>query len=190
MTIKKWTVLAMCVAGMLMSWSTRAQKYAISTNLVDCAFLGTMNLDASASVARHFTVTAGIKYNPWEFHTTDPDMTVRNQMTSFSAGLRYWPWYVYSGWWVSMKGQYKEYSLTGIWRPALEEAKAVGCIVSAGYSLMIGSHFNVEFGIGGWAGRLTEYTLYCCPNCMDIRDSGPRGFVRPDDIYLSVSYVF
>lgn len=185
----KCHLVLLCLT-LLLPVAANAQKFAVSTNVVDYVCLGTLNLEGSAAVAQHFTVTAGMRYNPWDFESHDPDMQVYNHMTSFSAGVRYWPWYVYSGWWASLKGQYEEYGRTGIWRPALEEGKALGCVLSAGYSLMIGNHCNIELGVGGWAGKLTDYTLYCCPNCMDIRDEGPRGFVRSDDIYLSVSYIF
>ena len=40
---------------------------------------------------------------------------------TFAAGARWWPWYVFSGWWVGLKGQYSDYVKTGVWRPALEE---------------------------------------------------------------------
>ena len=51
------------------SWSSDAQKYSLRTNLIEWGNFGTVNLDAGMSVSRHFTISAGCKYNPWKFHT-------------------------------------------------------------------------------------------------------------------------
>lgn len=175
---------------LLLSTTAFAQKVAVSTNAADWLSLGTMNAEVSLSLAQHFSIYAGLKENPWEFHQQNPVMTVRNQMDAFYAGVRWWPWYVYSGWWLSMRGQYRKYSYCGVWRPALEEATSIGGGISAGYSLMMGKHLNLDFGMGVWGGVLKGYVLYCCPQCMDIRDSGERPFIRPDDIRVCISYVF
>ncbi len=176
--------------GLLFALPVNAQKYALSTNVVDWAYLGTMNLEGSMAVARHFSLHLGLRDNPWEFHQTDPDMTIHNQMRAVNLGVRYWPWYVNSGWWLALKGQCKQYSYTGIWRPAMEEGTALGGGLSAGYTLMLSRHLNMELGAGVWAGKIKDYVLYCCPVCMDIREQGPRNFVRLEDIYLSFVYVF
>ena len=39
----------------------RAQELAVSTNVVDYANLGTLNLEASYGFDRHWTVNAGLK---------------------------------------------------------------------------------------------------------------------------------
>ena len=60
---------------------------------------------------------------------------------------------------------------------------------SAGYSLMIGSHLNLDFGLGLWAGR-TWYTRYACPRCGRTLEKGSRPFVLPDNLIISLTYVF
>lgn len=162
----------------------------LSTNVADWASLGTVNLELGVAVSQHISLQGGVKYNPWEFQTKDPDMEVRNNLSTFDAGLRYWPWHVHSGWWLGAEGRFQRFERTGIWRPALEEATAIGGVLSAGYTLMVTKNINLEFGWGIWGGRYIDYVLYCCPKCLDIRESGPKNFIRPDNLDLSISFVF
>lgn len=181
--------LVVVVAG-LSTGSAAAQTFSVGTNALELANFGTLSLQAGMGVAQHLSVVAEARCNPWQFHSGKRDILVRNQQLTAGAGLRYWPWYVNSGWWVEGKGQFQKFSRTGVWRPALEEAKAVGAALGFGYTLMLNEHLNIEFGASGWAGRYLEYNLYCCPDCMDIRDSGPRGFIAADTVYCSIIYVF
>lgn len=118
---------------------------------------------------------------------------VQNQQKSASLGVRYWPWYVFSGWWVCAKAQYCDYAETGIWRPEYDSGKAVGGGLSAGYTLLISKNFNIEFGAGFWGGKLLEHTLANCPDpdCMDKpRESGPKNFIALNDLNISLHWVF
>ena len=45
--------------------SSHAQKLSLSTNLVEWGNYGTINLDGGMSVSQHFSLLAGVKYNPW-----------------------------------------------------------------------------------------------------------------------------
>lgn len=46
-----------------------AQEFAVSTNLADYADLGTLNFEASYGIARHWSLVAGAKYNPFTYKT-------------------------------------------------------------------------------------------------------------------------
>lgn len=179
----------------LFSLSAQAQEksrtqFALSTDIVDWANFGTVNLEAGVSVHQHFSIQAGAKYNPWNFHTRKLGLQMHNKQTTAYTGFRYWPWYVFSGWWVGAQVQYTDYSETGIWRHALNQGQALGGGASFGYTLMLHERFNIEFGAGLWAGRLLKYNLYCCPECMEIRESGPKNFVALNDVSVSFMYVF
>ena len=152
----------------------RAQKVSLSTNLIDWANFGTANIEAGLSMSQHFSLMAGAQYNPWEFKTPKG----------------YGPWYVYSGWWIGAKAQYSHSGRTGIWRPALEEKRSVGGGLSFGYTVMLHEHINLELGAGLWGGRHLGYTLYECPECMKVRDTGARYFIAPDDVSVSIMFVF
>ena len=169
---------------------SRKTQVALSTDLVDWANFGTVNLEAGVSLHQHFSVHAGAKYNPWSFKTHNLGLALYNKQTTAYAGCRYWPWYVLSGWWVGAQAQYTDYAETGVWRHALDTGKAIGGGVSFGYTLMLHENLNLEFGAGVWAGRRFEHTLYCCPDCMKVRESGPGNFVALNDISISFMYVF
>ena len=54
---------------------------------------------------------------------------------------------------------------------------------------MISTHFNMEFGLGLWAG-MDIFRTYSCPECGMTVDSGRRAFLLPDDLMVSLVYVF
>lgn len=162
----------------------------LSTNVIEWANFGTINLQAGLGVSQHFSFSAGVDYNPWEFRTGRLDLPLYNKQTTVYLGARWWPWYVFSGWWIGVKAQFSDYAETGIWRPALDTGQAVGAGLSFGYTFMLHEKLNIEFGAGVWGGRKVRYNLYCCPECMDIRDSGARNFVGLDDLSISIMYVF
>ena len=174
----------------VMAQERRATPVSLSTDIVDWANFGTINLEAGAGLGRHLSVTAGAKYNPWSFKTQKLGLQLYNKQTTAYAGLRYWPWYVFSGWWIGAQTQYTQYAETGIWRHALDTGSAVGGGLSLGYTLMLHEKLNLEFGAGAWAGRRYKQTLYCCPECMDVRESGSSNFIALNDISVALMYVF
>ncbi len=169
-------------------FSLNAQRVSLSTNALDLA-LGSANLSAGVSVSRHFSLEVGGVYNPHGF-VKESGLQVRNRHINGYAAVRYWPWYVFSGWWVSAKAQYSDFSRTGTWRIALEEGKAVGGGFSGGYTLMLSKRVNVDFGLGFWGGRKFDYHMYHCVNCMNIREEGQKWFIAPDKISISFMFVF
>lgn len=169
--------------------NAEGQKLSLGTDAIQWANFGTANLEMGLSVHQHFSLNLGGRYNPWNFRTSS-GLLMHNQQMGGYLGMRYWPWYVYSGWWLGAKVQYADYSRTGVWRPALEQGKRLGGGLSFGYTVMLSEHVNMEFGAGVWGGRALEYTLYECPVCMDVRKTGPRYFADIDNVSLSVFYVF
>lgn len=184
-------ILLVC-AVILMPQVISAQKVktGISTNLLGWANYGTANLEAGIGVAQHFSIHAGTRINPWKFTSKELGLPVRNNQTTAFVGARWWAWYVFSGLWVGAKAQYSDYTRTGIWRPALEEGTRIGGGLSVGYTLMVHKNFNIEFGAGAWGGAQTKYNLYCCTECMQLRETGSRGFVALDDVSVSLMFVF
>ena len=152
-------------------------RMALSTNLVDAADGGTLNMDAELSLSRHWSVEAGVKYNPYS-------ESLRRR--EFSLGARFWPWYVYSGWWLSSAARYHEYSRT---QGDLTEGDRVGLSLSSGYSWMLSKHFNLDVGWGIWGGY-DRYKVFGCPTCAPIKAQGEEYFLLPDSFMLSVSYIF
>ena len=103
--------------------------------------------------------------------------------------MRWWPWNVYSGWWLGAKGQFREYNWGGFGSRETEEGYAYGAGLSFGYTWMLHEHINLELGAGAWGGYKT-YTVYSCPLCGRKVDEGSRWFVMPNEAILSLVFVF
>jgi len=183
------TVLSLSLAAFSFSFSASAQNASLSTNLAGYANFGTLNCEASYAVARHWSMTAGARYNPFTFPGGVDDGNRQVRQRTFAIGTRFWPWHIYSGWWLSAKAQYQEYNVGGFVSPETREGDRVGGALSGGYTYMLGRHFNIEAGAGVWAGK-DWYTLYACPSCGRTIDKGNKTFVMLNEILLGLSYVF
>ena len=154
--MKRMILLA---AALLIGAAASAQRLSVATNLLDYADFGTLNVEGDVAVARQWTLTAGAKYNPFLFKADTPEpLSARQQL--YAAGVRFWPWHVFSGWWIGGKVQYQEYNRGGI-----------------------------SLGAGVWGG-LQRYTVYSCPVCGITEESGEKTFILPNDLALTLSYVF
>jgi len=175
---------------LLSSVCANAQRFTVGTNIVDWANYGTINVDMGYALAQHFSVVAGAKVNPFEWNIND-NPVYQKQKVAY-AGLRIWPWYVNSGMWIQLKGQYADYAFTGVWRPALDQGKAAGAGLAIGYTFMLGEKLNFEIGAGGWGGYLMEHNVYELPNATHLRESasGPRSFYDIDNITAAFVFVF
>lgn len=192
------SLLLLVLSSALSPAPVRAQNASLAANLADMLELGTVGLEASVGVSRHWTVNVGAKFNPWTFRSRDtfnglysepnPDQ-VQDRRRTLHLGGRYWPWNIYSGLWAGARGQWEEYNRGGLLSEVTEEGDAVGLALAAGYSLMIREHINLDFGAGIWAGR-TAYTLYDCPRCGSVSASGNKWFILPGEVVLSFVYVF
>jgi len=181
-------VLAL-LGGSIGSFRCYGQMFSVGTNIIGLADLGTANLEMSAAVARHLSFNGYLRYNPWTFRSGDCTSQFQNRKRSISVSARWWPWYVYSGWWFSLGGELMEYNRGGLFTKETEEGIAVGAVISGGYTLMIHRNWNLELGLSMWAGG-TNYTRYDCPICGRMIESGIKTFLLPDDVKLSVVYVF
>ena len=165
-----------------------AQTLALSSNVRDIADMGTMNLEMALGVARHWTLSAGAKYNPFTYGEAGEGQA-QNRQRLLSVGARWWPWHIWSGWWLSAKGQYQEFSTGGLRSPVTQEGDRYGGGLGAGYAWMLSPHFNLDVGLGAWAGHASTVT-YACPRCGRILDSSSGFFILPDKLLLAVTYVF
>ena len=189
-----------------------AQTWAVAVNAADAIDLGTISVEGSAAVSQHWSLHAGAKVNPWTFnrHNTwnglfsepDPDQK-QSRKQVYAVGARWWPWNVYSGWWVGGKAQYQEYNRGGLRLPigvgndrigfgndgGAEEGDAFGAALSGGYSLMLKEHWNLDFGLGVWGGW-TKYRKYEYPENGKLIEQGQKWFFLPNEVILSVVYIF
>lgn len=177
--------ITFCLAMSVLS--LRAQELALSTNFADYAELGTLNLEASYGVARNWSVSAGAKYNPFTYKIKGN--AVQSRQRSFSAGVRYWPWHIFSGWWFSAQVKYQEYNRGGISSPVTFEGDRFGAVLGTGYSYMLAPYLNLELGLALWSGY-DIYTRYACQSCGKKTGEGGKYFILPSDILLGLTFIF
>jgi hypothetical protein len=146
-------------------------------------------MEAAYSLSRRWSLTVGAKYNPFTFRKDEPGREIQLRQRSVSVGARLWPWHTWSGWWFASRAKYQEYNFGGIISRRTDEGDRVGAGVYAGYTYMLGPHFNIEFGMGAWGG-LDWYSTYSCQTCGLTTDEGLRWFLLPDDLLISLVYVF
>lgn len=164
------------------------QRWSIGTNIVDYANLATLNVESSVAIAQHYSFNAGVRFNPWTFRHGSEEKQFENRKRCCYAGVRYWPWHIYSGWWTALQLQYQEYNRGGWLIQQTEEGDAYGVCLSLGYTLMVHKSLNIEFGAGVWAGS-TQYADYSCPYCGDILDRGSKFFFWPNNVMVSLVYI-
>lgn len=176
-------------------------RLALSSNAIDWAWYITPNIEAQYAISRRWTLDATAKYNNWTFKNEDPNRRNRQCRQEYSIGVRFWPWYTYSGWWIGANAKYQEYSrrqTQDIYRK--EEGDAFGLSLSGGYSLQIKSWLNLDFGIGFWGGpklyKVYESDNKACPECgkrIDRLDGSEKPsnswFILPDFASISIMFI-
>ena len=187
--MRKYFKVLLSLLFILIAHNSYAQKYSVSTDLLNYARLGTMNVDFSYALSRRWSLTAGVRYNPFTFRKGDPQKQFQDKQQSYSLGLRVWPWHIWSGWWFAGKIRYQEYNTGGIISPVTEEGDRFGAGLYSGYTHMLTSRLNIEFGVGLWGG-MAAYRKYECPVCGPVVQEGNKFFIRPDDIIIALVYVF
>ena len=183
-----------------------AQRWAVAANAADALALGTFSVEGSAAVGRHWSVVAGVRWNPWTYRRQVPawglndgwydgvfkeptSRQVQDRKQVYAAGVRWWPGSVYAGWWIGGKGQYEEYNRGGVFSRRTEEGDAFGAALSGGYSLALREDWRVDFGLGVWGGW-KKYRAFACPSCGKVVDEGGKWFVLPNELILSLVFVF
>ena len=72
-----------------------AQQFSVSTNVMGYVDFGTLNMEASYAFARHWSVTAGARFNPFTFYPDTEDQMQRRQQ-AYNIGIRMWPWHTFA----------------------------------------------------------------------------------------------
>ncbi len=182
-------IIIIAALALLTAFQASAQRFSVGTNALEWATLGTMEADLSAALARRVTFHVGVQYNPWTFHKGDVDRQFESRQLSGWAGFRYWPWHVYSGWWVGADAKYTQYNIGGFRADRLtEEGDAIGGALWGGYDIMLSDRWNIDLGVGVWAGN-KRYRDYSCPICGRIVEQGNKFFIIPD-LRVAIQYIF
>lgn len=174
----------------------RLRRWAVSTNLLGWAALGTANLEVQYALGRHITADAMGRVNAWTFRK-GTDEQFEDQKHSAAVGVKIWPWYTYSGLWIRTAGQVETYANGGFDQfmknstrtIGSERGDAYGTALSVGYSLMLAPGFNLDFGIGGWAGY-KDFRTYDSPAMDNLTGRDGSWFVAPNELSISLMFVF
>lgn len=165
-----------------------AQRFSVGTNAVDLFTFATLEAEASVAVAQQFSLHVGAELNPWTWNANNPEKQLQVRQNSYWAGVRFWPWHVYSGWWVGVDGRYTVYNGGGVIKRDTEEGDAYGGGIYGGYSIMLTDMWNLDLGVGAWGGW-KKYTSYACPKCGVITDQGQKAFIVPD-VRIAIQLIF
>lgn len=188
--MKRILIIIMCVTLSSFLERVSAQQVALSTNLAGYLDFGTLNAEASVSLARRWTLVTSARYNPFSYNTSAPaEKQIHRKQIAFAAGARYWPWHVNSGWWTGSKAQYQQFNSGGLFSPETSEGERYGLTLSGGYTYMIAKGLNAEFGLSFWGGY-ENYTSYDCPVCGLTVGKGEKFFLLPDEAIISLVYLF
>ena len=89
--------LFLVATALLVGAVASAQRLSVATNMLDYADYGTLNVEGDLAVSRQWTLTANAKYNPFLYKEDTPEpLSARQRL--YAAGVRFWPWHVFSGW--------------------------------------------------------------------------------------------
>lgn len=167
----------------------RLRRWAVSTNLLGWAELGTANVEVQYALGRHVTADAMGRVNAWTFKK-DTEGQFEDQKHTAAVGVKIWPWYTYSGLWIRTAGQVATYAAGGIGKEKRNErGDAYGTALSVGYSLMLAPSFNLDFGIGGWAGY-RDFRSYASPAMDNMTGRDGKWFAAPNELSISLMFVF
>lgn len=195
--MKRYLILLTAIL-LCSGFKSGAQVVSVGTNVLEWADFLTPNASVQYATGQHWSLEAAARYNCWSWRTagTFEERQVNEKKArqqAYSLGVRWWPWNVYSGWWVAAHVQYQEYDYGGLasfkWLPNNEAGDAFGAALLAGYDLQIHKHWNLEFGLGFWGGY-KFYSAYALPWNGRLLDKGSKFFFQPDQAMVSVIYVF
>lgn len=149
-------------------------RWAISLNLLDVAQLGTLGVSVQFATSRHITVEITPRINAWSFKEEE----LYSERQALAIGARWWPWYVYSGFFVKGSAQVEATRRKGV--GASEGAgESYGAGLAAGYSWMLTRWLNLDLAAGFWGGRKRE------PGSLER-----SWFISPDALTAGVMFVF
>lgn len=164
--------------------------WAVSTNLAKWAFLGTANLGLHFPLAKSWSAELQGRYNPWTYHNDSDSKRMTWRERTLAAGARGWLNGCFeAGPYIGLGAQYTQFNRGGVFGDKTYEGVAYGAYLKAGWLARITDHWKFEAGlgvIGAWA----DYDVYKCSVCGRQLDSRERWILFPDELNLSIVYVF
>lgn len=167
----------------------KPRYWALSTNLLGYADLLTLNLEFQYAVGRHWSLAMSGKSNGLTIKKGEENQIMDRKIVA-SVGAKYWPWYVYSGWWFSGFMRTENFSQSNLTKNmGFRSGDSYGAGVSAGYALILSKWFNLDFSVGAWGGYRTTST-YEFPDLEHSAGRSSKAFIDIADICVSAMFVF
>ncbi|MBQ7253163.1 MAG: DUF3575 domain-containing protein [Bacteroidales bacterium] len=159
-------------------------RWCVSTNIPTWLLLGTANAELHLATGNHWSVHAGIKYNPFTYAGGTPDQLHIRELTP-SAGVRYWADSVWQGWWAGTGIIVSEYSLALPFCGLYSEGNLAGAKLVSGYDFALSERLSLSLG-AGVAAALHRTSYYEGPVCGRLKDKRKGVTVFPSDIIVSM----
>ena len=190
--IKKTLISAFLVLAAAIPVS--AQNVAVKTNALYWATT-TPNIGVEASVGKKHTLQLTYGLNPWKQSGGDQTSS-RHWM--LMPEYRYWFCESFNGWFVGAHLQGGQYNMASIDVPfgIFDELKDhryegwfAGGGITAGYQWVLSKHWNIEAALGvGY--DYFKFNKYKCGQCGEKIWSGHKNYFGPNNLALSVMYIF
>lgn len=184
---RRFLFLVIGLSFLFLSNRGEGQQISLSTNILDYAAFGTINLSGSYSLNRHYSIFLEGLYNPFEFGGAEN----RKQFKQIAlvTGVRYWPWFVNSSWFFSGGVRVTKFSYGGIFTKKSYEGRAFGADFRGGYAWMLGEKVNLEIGLGAFVGG-AKYKRYSCVVCGIEEMEKSKIVASPSDVLMAITIVF
>lgn len=167
---------------------THSRPYlSIGTNLLSLLTFGTMEADFGLGLSRHYSLHLKGIYNPFSWQASE--QILQNKQATLALQGRYWPWFIFSGWYYGTKLQYSVFNRGGLHCPRIKDGIAYGIGLETGYAWMMSKHLNLEFGIGLWGGYASTRT-FASARCGKLLERHQGGFCQVDRITIALQYTF
>lgn len=169
-----------------------AQKASLSTNLLYWATT-TPNITASWRLSNHYTLSATVGYNDFDFESCfDDEVNAKIHHWVVYPELKYWFCRSFDGGYLGIHAFYGEYNAGGIdfisfLKDYRYKGYATGAGISYGYQWALGRYWGLETSIGvGYV--YLNYHKYECGDCGDIVAKGKRHYALPTKAAVSLVY--
>ena len=187
-----WGTVSLLLFLMFFSMPCRSQNVSVKTNVLGDATTS-VNIGAEVKLAAKVSLEAVSSMNFWEFKNAK-----KLKHLLLQPAVRYWFCEFRNGWFVGGHAHWGHFNVAGIkfpfgLFPSLRKSRYQGDLwgggVSAGYSWMLGRHFDIESELGLGYARIS-YSEYPCRHCSKMSNRGKYNYWGPTKIAIRLVYSF
>ncbi len=195
--MKKRIILLATIAIMAMAQTTRAQSFALKTNIISDALLN-INAGAEVGLAPKWTFNLSGQFNGW---TLSDDK--RWKHWAAQPEFRYWFCDRFGGHFIGIHAHGGQYNIGGFDGKLhflgtdmrkLADSRYQGWFagggINYGYAWVLSHHWNLEAELG-FGYSYTQFDRYECAGCgKKVEEKQPHHYVGPTKAAVNLVYVF